>query len=370
MLARLVNLLRRQGVALLALFIALGGTSFAVSARHGQRNGDDRRVILGCVGKNSGTLRVVESFTRCGRLETPVSFNRQGRRGPIGHRGRQGARGRTGATGAQGLGGPVGAPGPTGADGPAGRDTLTATAAEPAGANCAAGGAKLTSGIDADRNGTLAPGEVNDAATRYVCNGAKGDTGAKGDAGATGAAGQSVTAAPEPAGTNCANGGVRYTSVSGVNYVCNGGGGSDTAAQTLAKLLTVDGSGSGLDADTLDGIDSAALVRSSQFGELFDTALGGLFGTDDSAASNSSSDLGSHFLAEVYLTAASFPPNGSSFAAGQELAISSNTALFSLLGTTYGGNGRTTFALPDLRRQAPGGLHYVIQTSGVFPSRP
>jgi microcystin-dependent protein len=31
---------------------------------------------------------------------------------------------------------------------------------------------------------------------------------------------------------------------------------------------------------------------------------------------------------------------------------------------------RTTFALPDLRRQAPGGLHYVIQTSGVFPSRP
>jgi hypothetical protein len=178
-----------------------------------------------------------------------------------------------------------------------------------------------------------------------------------------------VTSAAEAPGANCANGGVRYTSVSGVNYVCNGSGGSDTAAQTLAKLVTVDGSGSGLDADTVDGINSAALVRTSQFGDLFNSALGDLFGTDDSTASNDSADLGSHFLAEVYLTAADFPPNGSAFAAGQVLSISANTALFSLIGTTYGGDGRNNFALPDLRRQAPGGLHYVIQTEGVFPSR-
>ena len=179
-----------------------------------------------------------------------------------------------------------------------------------------------------------------------------------------------MTSTPEPPGTNCANGGVRYTSVSGVSFVCNGTGGSDTAAQTLAKLLTVDGSGSGLDADTLDGIDSAALVRRTQFGDLFNSSLDGLFGTDDSTASNDSPDLGSHFLAEVYLTAADFPPNGTEFAAGQLISISSNSALFTLIGTTYGGNGTTTFALPDLRQQAPGGLHYVIQTSGVFPSRP
>jgi hypothetical protein len=387
--ARLVNLLRRQGVALVALFIALGGTSFAVSARHGHRESHGGHVIRGCVGNNTGTLRVVDSFIRCGSLETPISFNRQGRRGHVGHRGRQGVRGRTGATGAAGLRGPVGARGAagergvTGADGAAGLDAVTATAAEPAGANCAAGGVKLTSGIDADRNGTLDPGEVNDAATRYVCDGAKGDPGEKGDTGAkgdkgdtgsTGAAGQSVTSAAEAPGANCANGGVRYTSASGVNYVCNGSngtGGSDTAAQTLAKLVTVDGSGSGLDADTLDGVNSTALVRTSQFNDLFDGALGGLFGTnDDSTTINDSTDLGSHFLAEVYLTAASFPPNGTAFAAGQELSIATNTALFSLIGTTYGGDGRNTFALPDLRRQAPGGLHYVIQTTGVFPSRP
>jgi hypothetical protein len=55
---------------------------------------------------------------------------------------------------------------------------------------------------------------------------------------------------------------------------------------------------------------------------------------------------------------------------GRAISRSTYSALFSLIGTTYGGNGTTAFALPDLRRQAPGGLHYVIQTSGVFPSRP
>ena len=44
-----------------------------------------------------------------------------------------------------------------------------------------------------------------------------------------------------------------------------------------------------------------------------------------------------------------FAPRGWAFCSGQILAISQNTALFSLLGTTYGGNGTTTFALPDLR---------------------
>ena len=61
-------------------------------------------------------------------------------------------------------------------------------------------------------------------------------------------------------------------------------------------------------------------------------------------------------------------------ARGQLLAISSNSALFSLLGTMYGGDGRTTFALPDLRDVAPKSkngqeLTYVICTQGIFPSR-
>ncbi|WP_260583222.1 phage tail protein [Sphingopyxis sp. PET50] len=53
------------------------------------------------------------------------------------------------------------------------------------------------------------------------------------------------------------------------------------------------------------------------------------------------------------LTPYNFCPRGWTSASGQILAISTNTALFSLLGTTYGGNGQTTFALPDLRGRAP-----------------
>jgi hypothetical protein len=56
-------------------------------------------------------------------------------------------------------------------------------------------------------------------------------------------------------------------------------------------------------------------------------------------------------------------------ARGQLLPISSNQALFSLLGTQYGGDGQTTFALPDLRAAAPNGLTYHICVEGIYPSR-
>jgi microcystin-dependent protein len=55
------------------------------------------------------------------------------------------------------------------------------------------------------------------------------------------------------------------------------------------------------------------------------------------------------FVGEIGLFAGNFAPDGWAFAAGQLLSISQNTALFALLGTTYGGDGETTFALPDLR---------------------
>ena len=62
------------------------------------------------------------------------------------------------------------------------------------------------------------------------------------------------------------------------------------------------------------------------------------------------------FLGQIMIVGFNFAPRGWSTCAGQLLAISSNTALFSLLGTTFGGDGRTNFALPDLRgRTAFGG---------------
>ncbi|MFK7748296.1 MAG: phage tail protein [Kordia sp.] len=55
------------------------------------------------------------------------------------------------------------------------------------------------------------------------------------------------------------------------------------------------------------------------------------------------------FIGEIVMFGGNFAPRGWAFCQGQLLAISSNSALFSILGTTYGGDGRTTFALPDLR---------------------
>jgi microcystin-dependent protein len=59
------------------------------------------------------------------------------------------------------------------------------------------------------------------------------------------------------------------------------------------------------------------------------------------------------FLGEIRMFSGNFAPSGWAFCNGQQLAISQNTALFSLLGTFYGGNGTTTFALPNLTGCAP-----------------
>src|ERR1700676_5694229 len=58
------------------------------------------------------------------------------------------------------------------------------------------------------------------------------------------------------------------------------------------------------------------------------------------------------FLSEIKIASFGFPPKGWALCNGQLLPINQNQALFSLLGTTYGGNGQTTFALPDLRGRA------------------
>jgi subtilisin-like proprotein convertase family protein len=114
--------------------------------------------------------------------------------------------------------------GGTGATGAAALVTLSS---EAAGSNCADGGTRIDSGLDADANGTLDVAEIT--STRYVCNGAAGATGATGL--------QSLVATtPEAAGANCANGGTRVESgidadsdgtldaaeVSSTRYVCNG----------------------------------------------------------------------------------------------------------------------------------------------------
>jgi len=59
------------------------------------------------------------------------------------------------------------------------------------------------------------------------------------------------------------------------------------------------------------------------------------------------------FIASIILFGGNFAPRGWALCQGQILSIAQNKALFSLLGTTYGGNGQTTFALPDLQGRVP-----------------
>jgi microcystin-dependent protein len=78
------------------------------------------------------------------------------------------------------------------------------------------------------------------------------------------------------------------------------------------------------------------------------------------------------FLGEIRLFPYNFVPKGWAACNGSLLPISQNTALFSLLGTMYGGDGRTNFALPDLREQGPLPADtgtYCIAIQGMFPSR-
>ena len=73
------------------------------------------------------------------------------------------------------------------------------------------------------------------------------------------------------------------------------------------------------------------------------------------------------FIAQIMLFGGNFAPRGWAFCDGSLLPISQNTALFSLIGTIYGGDGRTTFALPDLRGRAP--IHQGHMPGGQYSYR-
>ncbi|MBP1627801.1 MAG: Tail Collar domain protein [Holophagaceae bacterium] len=90
------------------------------------------------------------------------------------------------------------------------------------------------------------------------------------------------------------------------------------------------------------------------------------FGTNTSWAASGRSGA-ERTIGEVWLVAGTVA--GGLPCQGQTLQISQHSALYSLLGTYYGGDGMTTFNLPDLRKAAPSGLTYVICIEGIFPTR-
>ena len=212
--------------------------------------------------------------------------------------------------------GPAGPAGPAGATGPKG-DTGPAGPAGPAGA----AGAKGDTGSTGPTGAAGAKGDTGAAGTPGAA-GAKGDTGDTGAAGPAGPKGD--TGATGPTGATGATGATGPTGPTGATGPA-GPAGPDVTADAFVNRFGTD-------------------TGNAQAGNGAECTLGQILLTASTVA------IGT-------------PANG------QLLPINQNTALFSLIGTIYGGDGRTTFALPDLRAVAPDNMTYSICDQGIYPSR-
>ena len=189
----------------------------------------------------------------------PAGVSMIGPTGPVGAQGLTGATGPAGAQGPQGLTGATGPAGPQGAQGIQGvagvngLNALVKTTVEPAGINCATGGTKVETGIDANNNGILDAGEVNAAQTTYVCNGATGTAGVQGPQGPAGPTGPQGAQGPAGSLANgSAAGNTPYWNgtqwvVNTSNIFNNGGSvGIGTASPNASAALEVNSTSKGL----------------------------------------------------------------------------------------------------------------------------
>jgi microcystin-dependent protein len=227
--------------------------------------------------------------------------------GPQGATGSQGPIGLTGATGATGTNGVDGAVGATGPQGPIGLTGATG-APGPQGVTGSQGPIGLTGTTGA--TGPQGPqGPIG-------LTGATGSTGPQGPIGLTGSAGTGL-----PTGVNTGNV-VMYDAI-GNNWV--------------AKNITIGATGG----------SQPFSIMPPYLALNFCIIYQGIY------PSNGGSGSGDNYIANIQMFAGTFAPGGTYLCNGTLLSIAQNTALFSLIGTIYGGNGSTTFALPDLRGRFP-----------------
>ena len=186
----------------------------------------------------------------------------EGPAGPTGPQGPQGLTGATGATGATGDEGPTGPTGPQGAAGPTG-----ATGPQGPQGDDGPTGATGPQGPQGNTGATGPQGPQGNAGADGA-DGAEGPQGPQGPTGNTGATGATGATGPQgpvgpqgddgPAGPTGPQGPQGPTGATGNTGPAGADGSPDTAAQVLTKLKTVDGSGSGLDADKVDGRDTSS----------------------------------------------------------------------------------------------------------------
>jgi hypothetical protein len=266
------------------------------------------KTIIACYNKVTGRARIVNAIADCHADEDFVTWNEKGPAGPEGPAGAPGPEGPAGPKGAQGpegLQGPAGAKGATGAAGPQG--PAGATGAQGLqGLQGAAGPAGPTG--SAGPAGAVGPQGLQGPAGPAGPIGSAGPAGAVGPQGLQGAAGPAGPAGPTgpagPEGATGATGPSGTQNLFGTNALDFSAGEGGTAQCTIGSILL-----------------------------------------------NVSFDYPENYLP----------------ADGRLLPIEQWTAVFSLLGTNYGGNGTTNFALPDLRAAAPNNTIYLICVTGIFP---
>jgi Collagen triple helix repeat (20 copies) len=228
-------------VAVVAVVIAAGGVTYAAIPDSGTS------VYHACMLKNVGTIRIIDpslpssnATSHCSSFETAITWNQQGpkgepgiqglkgERGIQGVKGDQGIQGVKGETGATGLKGDNGAPGTNGHDGQPGADGHDGTPGQD-GQSFSWRGNWNTLAVYLPRD------VISYLGSSYIAvNVNAGDPpessvhspwnllAKKGDPGANGSNGESVISASEPAGSNCPDGGSKFTSASADTYACNG----------------------------------------------------------------------------------------------------------------------------------------------------
>lgn len=270
------------------------------------------KVIVACYNVDNGRARIVNSVQDCTNHEKSLTWNVAGPTGP------QGPQGPAGIPGATGPAGPQGSTGPAGQTGPAG----------PKGATGPVG-----------PQGSVGPsGPIGPAGPQGVAGptGQTGPAGPIGPAGATGPQGPAGVAGPAgPAGPAGQTGPSGPAGPSGPTGAAGPAGPAGAPGTIPANLQAV----------------------SDQLGTSG-------YSTENFYYNNTC------VLGDIILSVNSYGGGGAAMPAdGRLLPITNNTALFSVLGVNFGGDGTTNFALPDMRAFAPKGMQYSICVQGIFPSR-
>lgn len=317
----------------------------------------------------------------------------QGEKGDPGVAGAPGAKGDKGDPGLQGIQGIQGAKGDTGDTPWATVGEWSATATYTAGPPASLVAYQGSTYVAARSSVAAAPAVSPSDWILVAAAGAKGDKGDKGDTGeqglqgvqgiqgvqgvvgltgaigATGVAGQNgatpwiFRGAFDPTVTYTGTTPASVVTYQGATYIATKPGAFSALLPTDTSAWAVLAAAGSTGATGPTGPQGDPGLRGPQ-GPAGNSALSSLFGTSTGiglAGRGAECTMG-----QVYLSASN--RGGGVPANGQTLAISQNTALFALIGTTYGGNGTQTFQLPDLRAVAPNNMSYYICTEGVFPS--